>query len=383
MAPGVRVTNAAQNGRSSKSFRDEGHWATALAAKGDYYLIQFGHNDQPGKGVERETEPATTFRANMARYVDEVRAMGATPVLVTSLVRRTFGELPPDTLTSTLGPWVEAVRRVATDKAVPLIDLDASSRALCERLGPVQTAEFNVKTVDGTWDTTHLDAAGSAAFARLVVDDLRVAVPALAPYLSDPVADASGEEPPDLPAPHPLLSFPNAAGERIPFGRVYPRSLRLARIQRRETFHGRQPLLAALPPMVTSAAIVVAWDFVPQAPPPGRVDCGFGPAAPRTVTIRRVVPQAARARPQPLTIHAEPHAIRDLMSPFEADIRTVRWVALLDPANLRPDTMLMWQTTVTCGVAPARGGLEATATAALITQADIDRWSDRTPVARR
>ena len=101
VAPGVSVTNTAQNGRSSKSFRDEGHWATALAAKGDYYLIQFGHNDQPGKGPERETDPATTFPANMARYVDEVRAIGATPILVTSLVRRTFRQSrnPSDTPT--------------------------------------------------------------------------------------------------------------------------------------------------------------------------------------------------------------------------------------------------------------------------------------------
>ena len=117
-APDVRVTNTAQNGRSSKSFRDEGHWATALAAKGDYYLIQFGHNDQPGKGPERETDPATTFPANMARYVDEVRAIGATPILVTSLVRRTFKETDRrDTLMSTLGPWVEAVKRVRSRSA--------------------------------------------------------------------------------------------------------------------------------------------------------------------------------------------------------------------------------------------------------------------------
>ena len=62
-----------------------------------YYLIQFGHNDQPGKGPERETDPATTFPANMARYVDEVRGIGATPILVTSLVRRTFKEAEPAT----------------------------------------------------------------------------------------------------------------------------------------------------------------------------------------------------------------------------------------------------------------------------------------------
>ena len=69
--PAVRVTNTAQNGRSSKSFRDEGHWATALAAKGQYYLIQFGHNDQPGKGPERETirrrRSRPTWRATSTR----------------------------------------------------------------------------------------------------------------------------------------------------------------------------------------------------------------------------------------------------------------------------------------------------------------------------
>src|SRR5687767_2797294 len=63
LAVGARVTNTAQNGRSSKSFRDEGHWAAALAARGHYYLIQFGHNDQPGKGPERETDPETIFPA--------------------------------------------------------------------------------------------------------------------------------------------------------------------------------------------------------------------------------------------------------------------------------------------------------------------------------
>ena len=180
VAPGVRVTNTAQNGRSSKSFRDEGHWATALAAKGDYYLIQFGHNDQPGKGPERETDPATTFPANIARYVDEVRAIGATPILVTSLVRRTFSPTEPAKLTSTLGPWVEAVKRVGAEKQVPVIDLDGASRALCERLGPEETARLNVKKDDGTWDTTHLDAAGSLVFARLVGEELRRLVPALA-----------------------------------------------------------------------------------------------------------------------------------------------------------------------------------------------------------
>src|SRR5438874_13836685 len=87
---GVEVVNLAANGRSSKSFIDEGLWAIALDARGQYYLIQFGHNDEPGKGPERETDPKTSYRAFMARYVDETRGIGATPVLITSLVRRIF-----------------------------------------------------------------------------------------------------------------------------------------------------------------------------------------------------------------------------------------------------------------------------------------------------
>src|ERR1700712_3205846 len=74
----VQVVNLALNGRSSKSFLDEGAWAPALAAKPDYILIQFGHNDGPGKGADRETTPETTYRENILRYVDEARAIGAT-----------------------------------------------------------------------------------------------------------------------------------------------------------------------------------------------------------------------------------------------------------------------------------------------------------------
>src|SRR5450631_1594075 len=81
--PGIQVVNLALNGRSSKSFRDEGAWAPVLAQlmpeKPNFVLIQFGHNDVPGKGPQRATDPATTYRANMERFVEEVRAAGATP----------------------------------------------------------------------------------------------------------------------------------------------------------------------------------------------------------------------------------------------------------------------------------------------------------------
>jgi pectinesterase len=127
--------NTAANGRSSKSFIAEGRWAKALALKGDYYLIQFGHNDEPGKGPDRETQPQTTYRQFMSRYVDETRAIGAKPVLVTSLVRRQWDKNGDGKITSSLVPYVEVVKQIAAEKNVPLVDLHATSKELCEQLG--------------------------------------------------------------------------------------------------------------------------------------------------------------------------------------------------------------------------------------------------------
>lgn len=175
----VECTNTAANGRSSKSFITEGRWQQALALKGDYYLIQFGHNDEPGKGPDRETDPATTYPQNLARFVDDVRAIGGQPVLVTPLTRRNFDKSGNGKLAPNLKPYVAAMKRVAAEKRVPLVDLHARSVELCERLGPEETAKFN-PVKDGKPDTTHLNAGARVAFARLVVEELRVAAPALA-----------------------------------------------------------------------------------------------------------------------------------------------------------------------------------------------------------
>ena len=183
LASNVECSNTALGGRSSKSFREEGHWQPALALRGDFYLIQFGHNDQPGKGPARETDPLTTYVENMARYVDDVRAIGGQPILVTSLTRRDFD--PSGRITGTLGPYVAAVRKVAIEKNVPLVDLNARSVELCERLGPEKCEAFNPKTATGTPDRTHLEAKGSLVFARLVADELRRVAPALAGHLEN------------------------------------------------------------------------------------------------------------------------------------------------------------------------------------------------------
>jgi pectinesterase len=177
----VEVINTAANGSSSKSFIDEGRWAEALTKRGQYYLIQFGHNDEPGKGPERETDPTTTYRANMTRYVDDVRAIGATPILVTSLVRRLYKE--DGTIRTTQTPYVEVVRALAAQKQVPLVDLHAISLSDAENAGDDVWADLSPRDDKGQVDRTHLNAKGSEVVGRMVVDALRSAVPELAPVL--------------------------------------------------------------------------------------------------------------------------------------------------------------------------------------------------------
>ena len=190
----IECINTAANGRSSKSFLAEGRWTNALALKGNYYFIQFGHNDEPGKGPARETDPDTTYPQNLARYVDEARAIGAKPVLVTPLTRRAFATSAPDKLKPNLLPYVEAMKKVAAQKKVPLIDLHASSVALCEKLGSAETAKFNPTGKDGRPDTTHLKGEARVVFARLVVNELRIQVPELAPHLLTEPKPAAGKK---------------------------------------------------------------------------------------------------------------------------------------------------------------------------------------------
>lgn len=181
VGPGVEVVNLAKSGRSSKSFRHEGHWQKVLDARPAWVLIQFGHNDQPGKGPARETDPKTTFRANLARYVDDARAAGATPVLITSVTRRIFDK--DGKVRRTLTEYAEATAAIAKEKSVPLVDLHARSIAELEKIGPEAAKAYNPTTKDGKPDGTHLSPAGADATAKLVTAELKLVAPELAKRL--------------------------------------------------------------------------------------------------------------------------------------------------------------------------------------------------------
>ena len=165
--------------RRASSTRADGRTRSKRAVS--TYLIQFGHNDEPGKGPERETDPKTTYRANMVRYVDDVRAMGAKPILVTSLVRRLYKD--DGTIRTTQTPYVEVVRAIADEKRVPLVDLHAISLADAETAGDDVWADLSPRDDKGQVDRTHLNTKGSEVVGRMVVEELRRVVPELAPLL--------------------------------------------------------------------------------------------------------------------------------------------------------------------------------------------------------
>jgi lysophospholipase L1-like esterase len=194
--PEVRCINLAQRGRSTSSFRREGFWDEATNQLKDntafsrtYVLVQFGHNDQPGKGVH-STDLVTQFPANMARYAREVRELGGVPVLVTPLTRRTFqGAVLKDDLM----PWAEATRRTAKAEHVPMIDLNRISADAVQAMGQAEAdtlspADENVAAElpsqsKKAVDRTHLGPKGAALFAGMVAGELVRLAPSIKPYL--------------------------------------------------------------------------------------------------------------------------------------------------------------------------------------------------------
>ena len=173
----VKVINFAIGGRSSKSWLDERRLPPVLEAKPDYVLIQFGHNDQRGKGPARETDPQTSYRDYLKTYVKELRTIGAKPILVSSVTRRTFDE--SGKIKSTLVPWAEAAQAVARDAGVPFIDLHTISVAYHDKIGREASQAFNPKPAD----VTHFNEQGAEAIADLIVGELAAVSPDLASYL--------------------------------------------------------------------------------------------------------------------------------------------------------------------------------------------------------
>lgn len=183
LAPTAVCKNHAKGGASTKSYYASNLWKGALAEKPDFVLIQFGHNDMPGKGPHRETDAATTYRDNLKQMIREVREVGGKPIIVTSLVRRIY--MADGSLQKELAPYSEAAQAVAKEVQVPVVDLFARSIELHERMGREATERFGPphKKFKGKFDGTHVAGDGAKQIAQLVADELRRVAPDLAKHL--------------------------------------------------------------------------------------------------------------------------------------------------------------------------------------------------------
>lgn len=167
--PGVAIANHAESGESIKSSLSAHRVEKVLTSlkSGDYVFIQFGHNDMK----DRATNALAVYKSNLEKMVSEIRARGATPVLITSMER--MAGIAHDTL----GEYPPTVIEVAHELHVELVDLHAMSRILYRALGPNLKRAFQ--------DGTHHNAYGSYELARCVVEGIRNSDLGLAKYLVD------------------------------------------------------------------------------------------------------------------------------------------------------------------------------------------------------
>ena len=203
--PGIVIANHAESGETTKSFVGEHRLAKIMTTMkpGDYLFIQFAHNDMkpgavsPGVAVV----PIAEYKKLLADYIAQTRAKGATPVLVTSMNRRTFDDAGK--ITNSFGPYPGAMREVAAEQKVTLIDLNAMSKTLFEAMGPEGTLKAFMHYPTGSFpgqteaisDDTHFNSYGAYELARCIVHGIREANLPLTKFLDPAVPDFNPAHP--------------------------------------------------------------------------------------------------------------------------------------------------------------------------------------------
>lgn len=187
--PGVAVANHAESGLSLSSFLSSHRLDKVLRVlkPGDYLFIEFGHNDQKEKGPN--DGPYLAYTERLKLFVSEARKKGGLPVLVTSTSRRSFGA--GGKIENSLGDFPAAVRQVAQQENVPLIDLNALTTSLYEAIGDEETKKIFVHYPANSYpgqpqalaDNTHFNPFGAYEVARCVVEGMKAAKLPLAKYL--------------------------------------------------------------------------------------------------------------------------------------------------------------------------------------------------------
>jgi lysophospholipase L1-like esterase len=178
----VTVINRARGGRSTRTFIGEGLWKNVYDSLGkeDYVLMQFGHNDEAKEPQYRERyTPVPDYKINLKRFIEETRSKGAKPVLVTPVTRMSFDSL--GNIRETHKEYTAAVFEVGKEMDVPVIDLDAKSRQLLQKLGP-EISKMLFMQLDtmqnphyplGRKDNTHFNEYGARRMAEIVLEAIR------------------------------------------------------------------------------------------------------------------------------------------------------------------------------------------------------------------
>ena len=194
----VKIINHARNGRSTKTFIEEGLWQNILdsLSEGDYVIIQFGHNDESVKKVKRYTPPEA-YRKNLIKFINDVRSAGAIPVLATPVVRRRYDK--NGVFYDTHGVYPGIVKEVASAEKAALLDMHAKSQELLENIGKDNSVKLflhvkpgqNSNYPDGVEDNTHFSPYGAEIMAGLAVECLKDIHHPLTAYLRNIPRDTS------------------------------------------------------------------------------------------------------------------------------------------------------------------------------------------------
>lgn len=173
----VSIENFAISGRSTKTFQLNGDWQKLLDSKPDYILVQFGHNDSHAKSRPEATDASTEYKENLRKFADDAKKTGAKIIFITPMYRRTFDK--NGNLTDNLLPYANAMKEVAKEKGILIIDLHASSGKLVQELGEEKSKYMANKP----GDRTHFSPAGADQMAQLIIEDLKKTDSELKKYL--------------------------------------------------------------------------------------------------------------------------------------------------------------------------------------------------------
>lgn len=202
--PEVAIANHAESGESLRSSLAARRLDKVLSIMrpGDYLFIQYGHNDEK----EKSGGPFTTYSEALRLFIEKTRRRGGIPVLITPVHRRTFDA--SGRIVNSHGDYPEAMRQVARELNVPLIDLAAMSQIFYEALGPERS-----KLAFKEGDNTHHNAYGAYELARAVVEGIRRSGLALARHLASDIRPFDPAHP-DPPEAFAIPASPTPSGEK-------------------------------------------------------------------------------------------------------------------------------------------------------------------------